>query len=97
MPVLVRLPKLPEALRQGACVGQPSDDLWHPRTKGGHSAKAPPLASVIICQSCPVLRECRAYADAAVGHISGVWAGRLYVLKADRPRLPSRRGRKRGG
>lgn len=56
------------------CRGTDTED-WFPGTKG-HGATAVPGVLARVCGRCPVLAECRAYAES--GDVTGVWAGGLW-------------------
>ena len=74
----------PEWMREAACRGMPPD-LFFPWP--GQNALV--AAAKVVCSTCPVRRECLAYATAPGKYErSGVWGG-----TAERERRPMRRGR----
>lgn len=57
---------------QGACVGTPTPDLWHPNGNGVQAQRETQEASR-ICMMCPIQIECLQYA--IDNRVTGVWGG----------------------
>lgn len=59
---------------EGACRGAETSLFFHPEGERGPARRNRDAAAVAICESCPVLAQCRAHA-LAVREPYGVWGG----------------------
>lgn len=77
-------------MREAACRNVPDPDVFFPRGAKAQRNKVPATAKM-LCQACPVRKECLAYAIAhGVG--TGIWGG---LSSRDRRRRFSVRDRER--
>ena len=60
--------------QQGACRTLPTEMFFHPENERGPRRKAREMAAKAVCNSCPVIAECRAHA-LAVQEPYGIWGG----------------------
>jgi len=60
--------------QQGACRSLPTEMFFHPENERGPRRKAREMAAKAVCNSCPVIAECRAHA-LAVQEPYGIWGG----------------------
>ena len=60
--------------QQGACRSLPTEMFFHPENERGPRRKAREMAAKAVCNTCPVIAECRAHA-LAVQEPYGIWGG----------------------
>lgn len=67
---------------RGACRGEDSALFFHPEGERGSSREARDAAAKLVCQTCPVTKECLEYALAS-REPYGVWGGLSEVERAE--------------
>jgi WhiB family redox-sensing transcriptional regulator len=67
-------------MKDAACAHGHDPETFFPRAKGPHARKAQVKART-ICIECPVIAECRDYAEQLMV-TDGVWGGKFYNRKA---------------
>ena len=84
--MILQLPSIPEWTNDALCT-RADPDVFYP-SKGRS-----PVPAQAICANCPVLAQCRAYADRMEGAsqwIHGVWGGESVELRLARRRKEKR-------
>ena len=66
----------------GACRGEDSALFFHPEGERGASREARDAAAKLVCQACPVTKECLEYA-LATREPYGVWGGLSEAERAE--------------